>query len=145
MSTQNYKNHRRLVPGYHFLLYLLLMGCLIGAGWIAYTAFTITMHGRVIAATLLGLALCALLLAWFTRSFALKAQDRAIRAEESLRYFALTGKLPDPRLTIGQIIALRFAGDTEYLILSERAAKESLKPDEIKKAIINWREDNYRV
>jgi hypothetical protein len=87
----------------------------------------------------------SLLLCYYGREFALKAQDRAIRAEENLRHFSLTGKLLDSRLTTSQIIALRFASDTEFLILAERAANDSLKAEEIKKAIINWREDNHRV
>jgi len=36
----------------------------------------------------------------FTRNLAMGVQDRAIRAEENLRHFTLTGKLLDPRLTI---------------------------------------------
>jgi hypothetical protein len=47
-------------------------------------------------------------------SFALRAQDRAIRAEENLRHFILTGKPFDSRLRMSQIIALRFAPDDEF-------------------------------
>ena len=36
---------------------------------------------------------------FYMRTFALKAQDRAIRAEENLRYFSLTGKLFDKQIT----------------------------------------------
>ncbi len=42
-------------------------------------------------------------------------------------------------------MALRFAEDTEFLILAEKAANENMKPNEIKKSIINWRADNHRV
>jgi len=82
---------------------------------------------------------------FFYRGFALKAQDRAIRAEENLRHFALTGRLLDKRLKTRQIIALRFADDTEFLILSEKAANQNMKPDEIKKEIIKWKPDHYRA
>ena len=71
--------------------------------------------------------------------FAMGAQDRAIRAEENLRHFALTGKLLDKRLRKSQVIALRFADDTEFVLLAEKAANENMKPDDIKKAIVNWR------
>jgi len=79
------------------------------------------------------------------RSFALKAQDRAIRAEENLRHFVLTGKMLDKNLTILQIIALRFAPEEEFATLTERAVKENLTNDQIKQAIKNWKADNHRA
>jgi hypothetical protein len=82
---------------------------------------------------------------YFARSFALKAQDRAIRSEENLRYFAMTGKLLDSRLTVRQIIGLRFASDDEFVALAKRAAEENLSEDDIKKAVKNWKADTYRV
>ena len=59
----------------------------------------------------------------FTRNFAMGVQDRAIRAEENLRHFALTGKRLDPRLTIKQIVGLRFASDAEFVELARKAAE----------------------
>ncbi len=91
------------------------------------------------------LSVSSLLFFWYARGFALKAQDRAIRAEENLRHFVLTGKLLDSSLTPSQITALRFAGDEEFLILAERAAKENLTIEEIKKAIVNWKGDYHRA
>ena len=52
--------------------------------------------------------------------FAVGAQDRAIRAEENLRHFALTGKLLDKRLRKSQVIALRFADDDEFVLLQKK-------------------------
>ena len=77
--------------------------------------------------------------------FAVKAQDRAIRAEENLRHFSLTGKLLDPRLTIRQIIALRFAPDGEFVSLAQAAVDKNLAEDAIKQAVKKWRSDTYRV
>jgi hypothetical protein len=57
----------------------------------------------------------------------------------------MTGKLLDSRLTIRQIIGLRFAGDDEFVALARRAADENLSADDIKKAVKNWRADYYRV
>ena len=108
-------------------------------------AFSLVYHGRLVALAIGGLSVATLLICYYGRAFALKAQDRAIRAEENLRHFSLTGKLLDSRLTTPQIIALRFASDTEFLILAERAANDNLKAEEIKKAIVNWREDHHRV
>ena len=79
------------------------------------------------------------------RSFALKAQDRAIRAEENLRYFILTSKRLHQDLSIDQIIALRFASDEEFVPLTTRTIEQNLKPDEIKKLIKNWRPDYHRA
>lgn len=97
------------------------------------------------SAVVLGLCYSVLLLTWYARSFALMAQDRAIRAEENLRHLSLTGKMLPVGLSMRQIIALRFAEDTEFVLLAEKAAKENMKATEIKKSIINWKEDNYRV
>ena len=79
------------------------------------------------------------------RIFALKAQDRAIRAEENLRHFALHGSLLDPRLDTRQIIGLRFASDEEFAELATKAAEEGMSENDIKKAVKNWRGDYYRV
>jgi hypothetical protein len=84
-------------------------------------------------------------MAALVRTYALKAQDRAIRAEENLRHFILTGKPLDTRLRMGQIVALRFASDSELSELSVRAVNEKLGSQAIKKAIKEWRADYYRV
>jgi hypothetical protein len=81
----------------------------------------------------------------FCRVFALKAQDRAIRAEENLRHYVLTGKLLDPRLTVPQIIGLRFASDAEFPALARKAAESNMPLKEIKKSVKTWRPDFYRV
>ncbi len=145
MSIQNYKTHRQFVTLYHFILYPIIFFCVAASVWIFYTAFFLVMHGKLIALTIGLLSVASLLLCYFSRAFALKAQDRAIRAEENLRHFVLTGKLLDSRLNTSQIIALRFANDTEFLMLCERAANENLKAEEIKKAIVNWKPDHYRA
>jgi hypothetical protein len=145
MSTQNYRTHRQFVPLHHFVAYPIIFACLIASVWLFYTAFFLVHHGRLVALVIGGLSIASLLICYYGRAFALKAQDRAIRAEENLRHFVLTGKLLDGRLTTSQIIALRFASDTEFLVLADRAAKENLTAEEIKKAIVNWRPDHYRV
>jgi hypothetical protein len=91
------------------------------------------------------LCFATILVAYFARAFALKAQDRAIRAEENLRHFVMTGKLLPGDLKMGQIIALRFASDAEYLSLIQKAISENLGSKQIKEQIKNWRGDYYRV
>ena len=81
----------------------------------------------------------------YVRVFVLKVQDRAIRAEEGLRCFIRTGKPLDSKLTIQQIIALRFAPDEEYLNLMAKALQENLGNKQIKQAINNWKADYHRA
>jgi hypothetical protein len=82
---------------------------------------------------------------WYARAFALRAQDRAIRAEENFRHFILTGKQFDNRLRMSQIIALRFAPDDEFPELAKKAVEENLRSKEIKSAIQKWKADHNRV
>ena len=144
MSEQNYSNHTQLVPAFHFVLLPVLLLTIIGAGVNLYQSWGD--HERMYSASLIFvLAVCCAMLAVIARVFALRAQDRAIRAEENLRHLVINGKLLDPRLRLGQVIALRFASDGELVPLARRAAEEDLAPAAIKKAIKNWRGDFYRV
>jgi hypothetical protein len=144
MQTQNYANHKQFVPMFHGVLFSILVLTLIGSFVNLYRS--LGDHQRLYSASLIVvLDVAVLLLFFFCRIFALKAQDRAIRAEENLRHFVLKGSLLDPRLTIRQIIGLRFAADEEFVQLAARAAEESLSEDAIKRAVKNWRADTYRV
>lgn len=144
MAGQNYANHRRTVPLYHFVLLPLLLLTFIGS--IVNLWRSIGDHERIYSAALIVvLSLAGILTALFARIFALKAQDRAIKAEENLRHLAITGKLLDPRLSALQVVALRFAPDAEFVALAQRAAQENLKPDDIKRAIKQWKSDDYRA
>lgn len=144
MQAQNYKNHSQIVPLYHLVLLLLILVLLGGSVWNFYRAYN---HGtgRLTAGLIFGLTIVSVFFYIFTRGFALKAQDRAIRAEENFRHFALTGKPLDSRLRLGQVIALRFADDNEFVTLAQKAADENIPAPQIKKAIQNWRADYHRV
>ena len=144
MSDQSYASHTRFYPPFHFVL---IPALLLGLGG-AYVNLRQSQgdHDRLYSASLLVLVLLTLILtALFARSFALKAQDRAIRAEENLRHFVLTGKLLDPKLTLRQIIGLRFAADDEFVALAQKAAASGMSQKEIKKAIVHWKADHDRV
>jgi len=144
METQTYKNHKRVDFAFHRLLLIVLVATLGGS--VTNLVQSLGDHQRIYGASLLlVLSMAVLLLAFICRIYALKAQDRAIRAEENLRHFVLTGKLLDPRVTIRQTVALRFAPDAEFAALAEKAANENMEPDAIKRAIKNWRPDTYRV
>ena len=140
--SQNYKNHRRFAPSYHFISIPVSAAVLIGAIVNLVNASTETVYS---ASLILVLTLLVISAFFHARIFALKAQNRAIRAEENLRHYVLTGKPLDVRLRLGQIIALRFASDAEFPVLAQRAINESLSNDDIKKAIQNWRADYNRV
>jgi hypothetical protein len=144
MEAQSYVNHRQFVAAYHFILFPLLVLTLIGSAVNLYES--IGDHQRLYSASLIFVMMIALLiLSTLARIFPLRAQDRAIRAEENLRHYVLTGKLLDPRLTVRQIIGLRFASDGELPALAQRAVAENLSQNDIKKAVKNWRADTYRV
>jgi hypothetical protein len=46
---------------------------------------------------------------------------------------------------MGQIVALRFASDDEFVALAEKAATEGLSGKQIKQLIQQWRPDYRRI
>ena len=142
MAIQNYKNHLRLIPIWHYLTPLLLIAIIVGS---ILNLIHADVHDHYEAVTLVVISVVLGIFYWYIRAFALRAQDRAIRAEENFRHFILTGKPFDKELRLGQVIALRFASDEEFVALTKRAIVEKLSQKEIKKAIINWKGDYKRV
>lgn len=142
MKEQSFKNHGRYIPLYHYVAALLIIAAIFGSILFILHADA---HTHYAAVTLLCVSLVLAIFYWYTRAFALRAQDRAIRAEENFRHYLLTGKPLDSRLRLSQIIALRFAPDEEFPALAKRAAEEGMKMKEIKMAIKNWRADYNRV
>jgi hypothetical protein len=144
MEEQSYAKHTKTVPLFHGVLFVLLLAGLAGSAANLYFALN-DGKGRLIATILMLFSLALILASLFARVFALKAQDRAIRAEENFRHFVITGKPLDRRLTIKQIVGLRFASDAEFTDLARKAADESLSLDAIKKSVKNWRVDSDRL
>ena len=142
MQAQSLKNHAQIVPGFHYVTLVLLLAVIIGAGINLANAPQVQF---LAAALLLVLSIAVMLLAFFARGFALKAQDRAIRVEENFRHFIATGKPFDSSLKMGQIIALRFASDAEFVTLVKKATSEKLSAKEIKQAITTWKADYNRA
>lgn len=148
MENQSLRNHTRWVPLYHFVAMMGGLGLLLVFGLVLFflpTFFLRDWLGVIIPALIIYVAALLGLIGYFARAFALRAQDRAIRAEENFRYFALTGKRLDARITMGQIIALRFASDDEFPALADKAAAEGLSPGAIKHHIKHWRADLHRA
>jgi len=142
MNTQNYKSHLRFVPLYHF--FTLLGSAILVIGTVVNLVKSYE-HNLYNASLLLFGAILLMLTAFYARVFALKAQDRVIRAEENFRHYILTGKPLDSNLTMRQIIGLRFASDDEFPDLAKKAIEEKLSEKAIKKSVKNWKGDYYRV
>lgn len=142
-TTQTYANHTRWHPPFHFFV---LPVMLINFVWSIVDCVKNPGFNQawwiVVSAALVGLT-------FFTRTNALKAQDRIIRLEERLRYQQLLpAELAQQAgaLAAGQIIALRFASDEELAgLVREVLGGRLTKSAEIKKAIKSWRADTFRV
>jgi len=142
MKTQNYSNHGRFVPLFHFFTLIGTLVLLIGS----IVNLVKSSGSNLYDATLIVFgALLLMLTAFYARVFSLKAQDRAIKAEENFRHYLLTGKPLDSKLTVRQIIGLRFASDEEFPELAKKAVDENLSEKDIKKSVKNWKGDYYRV
>ena len=142
-KTQDYKSHRRYVPSFHFFVLPVLAANII----VEVKRLVQLQNMRNGWALLVAIAL--FIFAFAARGMAARAQDRVIRLEERLRLASLmspenVGKIG--QLTPAQLVALRFASDEEAPDLAERALTGEFKsPEEIKKAVKNWRADLHRV
>tara|TARA_B100001146_G_scaffold88235_1_gene78261 strand:+ start:627 stop:1064 length:438 start_codon:yes stop_codon:yes gene_type:complete len=141
-KPQNYENHAKFIPVFHYIALPLLLVNFFGA------LFRVTQEISFYTFNGVGLAISLIVVAVFTRLFALKAQDRVIRLEEQIRMQTF---LPDAlkahvgRLTMGQIVALRFASDEELVDLTQDALDQNTSPNALKQAVKNWRPDYDRV
>jgi hypothetical protein len=144
MQSQNYQNHRLMEPVQYYILLplgLLLLAAAVGE-WIQFASGEQSLWQAIVQSAI---SISIFALAVKSRIYALIAQDRAIRAEEQFRYYRLTGQSLPSALTIAQIVALRFASDSEVTALAQKAASEGLTAKQIKQAIVNWRGDHHRV
>jgi hypothetical protein len=145
MKVQNYSNYIRYYTPHHFIFYPVVLAC---TGISAWLIFHEAGQGLIwLAITCLFLLLAALSF-MMRQHYALNNQNRIVRLEMYYRYFASTGKrldtLTEP-LSFGQLAALRFASDEEFVILAERAIQEGLSAEQIKKSIKNWKPDHMRA
>jgi hypothetical protein len=142
-EPQNYANHRRFVPLYHFGIFGILVINLLWSLVRVVKGFSFeTALGVLMALALLGLFL-------YMRIFALTAQDRIIRLEMRLRLKRvlppdLAGRIPE--LEPPQLIGLRFASDAELPELVREVLTNNIQDrDVIKKRIKDWQADHLRV
>ena len=141
--TQSYANHvhrpTATIVGY---LFLVLAVVAFGFRWFGIggrAAFAVGLMGLVASvATLLAVS----------RLYITRLQDRIIKLEMRMRLAALLTPAQQQalgRLSSKQIAALRFASDLELPALVDRAARENLKPDDIKRAVTTWVPDLDRT
>ncbi len=144
-ELQNYKNHTRFDPIWHFfILPVLLLNILFS---IALTIHHWPQH-RVLLCWWDLLSIVLMLAVARARAHSLKAQDRIIRLEERLRMSALLSADEFARsktLTESQLIGLRFASDAELSALVKRTLDQGLTQKQIKQSIVNWRPDTFRA
>lgn len=141
-KPQNYANHRAFDPLLMGMALLTLL--LVAASAIAFFRAPDLLHGSVLVGhVLLFLALAKI------RLYGVKVQTRVVRLETWLRFEkVLDAKLvaeARQKLTLPQVVALRFAGDAELPGLVRRAIDDNLSPDDIKKSITDWQADWFRV
>ncbi len=141
-TSQTYANHGRFHPIFHFVLApILLINLIVSIVWLVR-------HPTFASVWYLVMAVALFIMGTLVRVNPMKVQDRVIRLEERLRLYAL---LPEsqrariPELTEDQLVGLRFAPDEELPALAQRALNEHLTRKDIKKAIVNWRPDHWRV
>lgn len=141
---QSYTRHTKIDPLFHYVLAPLSLVTVI-LGVIQFIQALINNNFTLSAYILLFSGFVLFFIVVKVRLYALKLQDRLIRTEESFRYYILTGRRLDPRLTLKQLIALRFASDEEYSLLVEKTVIENLSAEQIKLEVQNWKADFHRV
>jgi len=149
-EPQNYNNHVKLDPLFHFFASPLLLLCVV----IGIALSVIELQAGVSIASVLrsiwylAFPLGVLALGMKARMYPLKVQDRVIAVEVERRYERLGGRANAPlaeKLKPSQLVGLRFASDEELVALADRAAAENLPSKSIKQAVRNWRADHRRI
>ena len=141
-TPQSLKNHGRIDPPYHMVLFFVLLANLV------FSVFHVVHHRNISSAWFVVLSVAVFIFFLKVRTYPLKVQDRVIRLEERLRLKALAPaewQSQIQRLSEDQLIGLRFAPDEELVALAQQALAENLNRKQIKERIKNWRADNFRI
>ena len=144
MTEQNFANHVKLVPAFHFFVLPVLV---LNFGWAVYRLAHYGYTGDGLINLLTSVAF--VLLALNARMFALCVQDRVIRVEERQR---LGNLLPDDlksrigEFTPKQLVGLRFASDAELPGLARKVLTDKVTDVKaIKQMVQHWRADYLRA
>jgi Family of unknown function (DUF6526) len=143
-QTQNFSNHGKLVPAFHFFVIPVL---LFNFFWSLYRCYIMQFAFPAIVYAFVAAALVVLM--FLARLFALRVQDRVIRLEERLRLRELLPADLQPRIVEfrpSQLIALRFASDSELPALARKVLDNKIEDQKaIKSMVQNWRADYLRA
>jgi hypothetical protein len=97
---------------------------------------------------MVSLSIAVATLVSISRVYIVRLQDRIILLEMKIR----TAELLTPELEARllqlrpkQVVALRFASDAELGDLLDKAVRENLSPDQIKREVKHWRADLLRT
>ena len=93
----------------------------------------------------LALGAAVMCLTLISRLYIVRLQDRIIRLEMQVRLARLGLESSFPRLTMRQVVALRFASDAEMPGLVSRAITDNLTAKQIKEAVKDWQADWLRT
>jgi hypothetical protein len=143
MATQAYATHRHnpKMTGIGFMFVLLAL--------VGFALRWFNIGGRyMFAAGLAALIGAVIVLLLISREYTTRLQDRIIRLEMRVRGAQLLSAQQQAalsRLSKPQVVALRFASDAELPALLERAEREHLTADQIKRAIKDWVADLDRT
>jgi uncharacterized protein DUF6526 len=144
MAEQNFSNHVRWVPAYHFFV---LPVFILNFGWCVFRLIRPGFSSDGVIHLLTAAAL--FVFALNARVFALAVQDRVIRMEERQRLARLLPEDLRPRigeLTKSQLVALRFASDEELPGLARNVLNDKVTDVKaIKQMVKNWRADYMRA
>jgi Family of unknown function (DUF6526) len=144
MAEQNFANHGKFSPPFHFFVVPVMA---INFIWATYrwavTGFSLAGFEQVLLAA-------ALLVGFGTvRRMALTVQDRVIRLEERLRYervLPVDLKARIGEFTVSQFVALRFASDAELPALARKVLDDKIdKRKAIKQMVKAWKPDYLRA
>lgn len=145
MKDQNYSNHKRYYVSHHFIFYPVALA-LMAVG-IYQSTLDESMRGVWLFLTAV-VAFVAWLSFMVRQHYGMTVQDRVILLELRYRYFTLTGErfeLIEEKLSKGQLFAVRFASDDEFVPLINHAIAEQLSSTAIKQSIKHWKPDHQRV
>lgn len=142
MESQSYSNHVRVHPLYHYVAVPITLALIVATAINSVLNFSLTAILLMVVSIFLHVAI------FLARDYAKKNQDRIIRAELRLRFFVLKQQRfeeIEKYLSFGQLAALRFASDEEFIAFTGNPYLIKMQPDQIKKQIIQWDADTMRV